>query len=813
MKFSHSLTFKLARAGFVLAFGLGALLSGAQVYVDFREQDRAAREEISRVLQVSEPTAARAVHTLDENLAQEVVGGLLAYPYVFEATIVDELAHPLAKQHRPLTDSATRDLTQWLGGDQRQLHVPLDVSSLKRHESGLLSLGIDRDAMLKPFYERALFVFVAGFFRNLLLIVLFFLAFYWMVAKPLVRLSRTIRTLDPERGELSPIAMPARHADDEIGQLTRVSNEFVVAMMTMMSAKDEATALLLEKERHLHLIIDSVPHMIFARNARGRFVFANRATADAYGLAIDELTLKSLDALHRHVSTQELAQFQAADERIIQHNADAFWSEETFTDQAGKQRILQTYRVGFDYAGETVALTVAMDVTAQKEAEAQIKHLAYHDPLTNLPNRLRLIDVLKRESERSIRHGYVGAVLFIDLDHFKNINDSLGHPVGDLVLQEVARRLLSSTRAEDVICRLGGDEFVIVAPELSDSLSQAAANARDIAEKMRETLALPIASAGQYLQLTASIGIVLFPEGHQDAFEILRFADTAMYHAKKEGRDTIEFFSETMSSMVNRHLRLENELRQAIDREEFTIHFQPKVACDGESIVGAEVLIRWQHPDDGLISPAEFIPILESSRLIIPVGNWLMKKVFCIVKEWSTQGLWSADYRVGINISPRQFRDKHFVRDVLALLETTEVDPNLIEFEITEGIVIHDVESTIAVMRVLTQRGLAFSLDDFGTGYSSLSYLKRLPVHALKIDQAFVRDITSDPNDAAIVEATLAMARGLGLDVVAEGVETDQQLRFLLAHRCQYYQGYLFSRPVERRAFEALLTSSQAATA
>lgn len=812
MKFTHSLTFKLARAGVVLAFGLGALLSGAQVYLDFREQDRAARKEIERVLQVSEPTAARAVHTLDDNLAEEVVNGLLAYPYVYEASIVDELSHLLAQQRRPLAESATRDLTHWLGGDQRQIQLPLDVSSLKRHESGMLTLGVDRDAMLKPFYERALFVFVAGFFRNLLLIVLFFLAFYVMVAKPLVRLSRTIRTLNPDRGDLSPIPILARHAQDEIGQLTRVSNEFVVAMMTLISAKDETTQLLVEKERHLHLIIDSVPHMIFARNAQGRFVFANRATAEAYGLTIEELTHKSLEQLHRHISTQELALFQDADARIIRRDDEAFWCDETFTDQQGKQRILHTYRVGFSYEGETVALTVAMDVTAQKEAEAQIKHLAYHDSLTNLPNRLRLIDELKRESERSLRHGYVGAVLFIDLDHFKNINDSLGHPVGDLVLQEVARRLLSCSRTEDVICRLGGDEFVIVAPELSESLPEAAANARDIAEKMRETLALPIASAGHYLQLTASIGIVLFPEGHQDAFEILRFADTAMYHAKKEGRDTIEFFSETMSSMVNRHLRLENELRQAIDREEFTVHFQPKVSCDGDCIVGAEVLIRWQHPNDGIISPAEFIPILESSRLIVPVGNWLMKKVFCVVKEWALLGLWSTEHRVGINISPRQFRDKHFVRDVIDLLDKTGVDPQLIEFEITEGIVIHDVEATIAVMRALTERGLAFSLDDFGTGYSSLSYLKRLPVHSLKIDQAFVRDITTDPNDAAIVEATLAMARGLGIDVVAEGVETREQLNFLLAHRCQYYQGYLFSRPVERRIFESLLKAPQSAT-
>ncbi len=497
----------------------------------------------------------------------------------------------------------------------------------------------------------------------------------------------------------------------------------------------------------------------------------------------------------------------ASDRAIISGSENALVQDEIFTSVSGEIRTVHTYKVPLDYHGQCLVLGVSVDITEQKKAEAQIKHQAYHDPLTNLPNRLRLIETLEREIERSLRHGHVGAVLFIDLDHFKNINDSLGHPVGDMVLQEIAIRLQRNSRGEDVVARLGGDEFVVVAPELNHDMRDAASNALDIAEKISEMIGLPIVSGGQTLRVTASIGIVLFPENDKDIYEILRYADTAMYHAKGEGRDTIEFFSESMAEMVNRHLQLENELRQAIEREEFVLHYQPQVSCQDGSIVGAEVLLRWQHPSEGLVSPGEFIPILEASRLILPAGRWLLRKVFSQVRLWVEQGLWPQGRRIGINISPRQFRDKNFVDDVKILIQETQVPATAIEFEITEGIVIHNVEETIEIMESLCEIGVSFSMDDFGTGYSSLSYLKQLPVDTLKVDQAFVRDITTDPNDAAIVEATLAMAKGLGLDVVAEGVETREQLEFLIEHRCDSYQGFYFSRPVEQSEFENLIRS------
>ncbi|MCG8311792.1 MAG: EAL domain-containing protein [Pseudomonadales bacterium] len=808
MKLRQSISYKLASTGVLLAFCLGLMVSGAQVYFDYLNQKSAFGNMVGRMLNVTRPTASRAIHTLDERLAAEVVNGLMVYNFVVKVAVVDELQNVLAQQEKDIQQSNTDWLTNLIGLRFQELSEKIYLDSIEGKDFGLLNVTVDYDVVYGSLYERGLTIFITGFLRNLLLVLLFFIAFYWLVAKPLTRFSRELREIDPDHPHLKLINQDDVHRDDEIGHLIDVSNQYLQTVSNLLQERRERERIILESERHKHKIIDTVPHMIYARNHEGKFVFANTATANAYNLDVKQLENSSLKELHQAISEQQMRLFRSGDMAIISGESDSSVGEEIFTGADGAERILHTHRVPLNYYGETLCLCVSVDVTEQKNAEAIIRHQAYHDPLTNLPNRLRLIESIERELERSLRHDYVGAVLFIDLDHFKKINDSLGHPVGDLVLQEIATRLQNNSRIEDLVARLGGDEFVVVTPEIGDSMELAVSSALEIAEKLREVIARPILSTGKNLKVTASIGIVLFPEPEKDVHEILKYADTAMYHAKEEGRDTIEFFSASMATQVDQHLEIENDLRKAIEEEQFILHYQPQIETTTRKVVGAEALLRWMHPEKGLISPADFISILESSWLMIPAGRWLLRRVFLDVKSWFDSGLWDENNRVAINISPRQFRDKSFVADVKSLIDELNIDADWIEFEITEGIVIHNVDETIEIMNSLCELGISFSLDDFGTGYSSLSYLKRLPVSVLKIDQAFVRDITTDPNDAAIVEATLAMAKGLGLEVIAEGVETAEQLAFLLARDCSMCQGYFFSRPLPLPDFEAFISAA-----
>jgi diguanylate cyclase (GGDEF)-like protein/PAS domain S-box-containing protein len=451
-------------------------------------------------------------------------------------------------------------------------------------------------------------------------------------------------------------------------------------------------------------------------------------------------------------------------------------------------------------------LLTARDISALKEAQAQVQHLAYHDSLTNLPNRALLLDRLTQQISLLKRHDLRGALLFIDLDHFKHINDSLGHPVGDAVLKLVTARLEASVRQEDTVARLGGDEFVVLISGLEGKRSTVVQQVRVLAEKLRHLLAEPMLLDGHHLQVTPSIGIALIPDHGDTPADLLKRADIALYRAKDSGRNTIQLFRNTMQKAASERLRLGNDLRLALARGEFELHFQPQVDARNNQIIGAEALLRWMHPTLGAQSPAMFIPILEESGLILEVGGWVLAEACHACAQLLQQGMVdAAQFSLCVNISPRQFRENDFVERVQSSLTSSNLPPNMLKLEITEGIVIQNIEDTIAKMNRLKRLGLTFAMDDFGTGYSSLTYLKRLPVDVLKIDQSFVRDATLDANDVEIIRAIVAMARSLGLDMIAEGVEKSEQLEFLQQQGCHHYQGYLFSKPVPLDEFRALL--------
>ncbi|NOQ42396.1 MAG: EAL domain-containing protein [Desulfuromusa sp.] len=463
-----------------------------------------------------------------------------------------------------------------------------------------------------------------------------------------------------------------------------------------------------------------------------------------------------------------------------------------------------SYQTGSNPTEDKICATLR-DVSDRKLAEARIEYLAYYDALTELPNRRLLLDRLEQNISRARRFGHYGTMLFLDLDRFKNINDSLGHPIGDALLKEVARRLVHDLRAEDTVSRLGGDEFVMLLSDLGNNSTNAAAMAQQKAESIRIRLAEKYEIDGHDLHITPSIGVAMFPssnDDHESGDDILRYADTAMYRAKDDGRNTIRFFLPSMQAAADNRLSIEKELRHALDRGELTLYFQPQVNSKGQ-IFGAETLARWKHPEKGFISPATFIPIAEATGLILPIGEWVLRTSCEHMKAWSDQGL--DINHLAVNVSPRQFRQPNFIAQVQTILEQTGADPTMLGLELTEGMVIDNIVDTIKKMEGLKKLGIELSIDDFGTGYSSLTYLKKMPLDILKIDQSFVRDIETDSNDAAIVDTIISMAKHLDLKVIAEGVETKFELDFLEEKGCPLYQGYLFSKPVPNDQFIELL--------
>jgi diguanylate cyclase len=446
------------------------------------------------------------------------------------------------------------------------------------------------------------------------------------------------------------------------------------------------------------------------------------------------------------------------------------------------------------------------DITQRKLAEEQIRNLAFFDVLTQLPNRRLLLDRLQHALSGSQRSGQYGAILFLDLDNFKSINDTQGHDVGDLLLSEVAKRLQASVREGDTVARLGGDEFVVLLEDLHRELPIAATQVKTVSEKLLVAINQPISIQGREFHSTPSIGISLFRGQETSIDELLKRADVAMYQAKDAGRNTIRFFDPAMQAGLDARIALLADLRQALPQQQFYLDYQAQVDLHGR-VFGAEVLLRWRHPQRGLISPAEFIPLAEESNLILNIGYWVLHTACMQIQVWQDNPA-ARHLRLAVNVSARQFRQPDFVQQVKTLLHESGINPAQLKLELTESLVLDNVADSIAKMQALKQLGVGFSMDDFGTGHSSLSYLKQLPLDQLKIDQSFVRDIATDPNDAAIVQTIIVMAKSLGLDVIAEGVETRAQLEFLRDRGCPAFQGYLFSRPVALTKFEVLLLGS-----
>ncbi|MES9945178.1 MAG: EAL domain-containing protein [Candidatus Thiodiazotropha sp.] len=462
-------------------------------------------------------------------------------------------------------------------------------------------------------------------------------------------------------------------------------------------------------------------------------------------------------------------------------------------------RVSPIYQENQEFAGY---MLMCEDVTDQRRASELIAYQASYDALTDLPNRRMFLDSLQKVLARTRRHHQKAAVLFFDLDNFKNINDSLGHPVGDGLLRQVAQRMLLVVREEDTVARLGGDEFVILMSQLDMDFEKTASEVQVLADKIRQEISKPyhVDEQEQELHITTSIGIAIFPTAEESPDDILKQADTAMYRAKESGRNTVRFFLPSMQRAADERLKTLNELRLAIQRNELQLFYQAQFNVE-KQLCGMEALVRWNHPTRGLVMPSDFIPLAEESSLILDVGDWVLHQALNQYKAWSTRYAQSIGARIAVNVSAMQFRRPDFINKIERALGNTGADPCWLTLEMTESVLLEDFNDTVAKIETLKQLGVRFSIDDFGTGYSSLAYLKRLPIDEIKIDRSFVRDILYDPNDAALVEAIITLAKQIGLETVAEGVESQAVFEFLTRYNCHIYQGFHLARPCDDESF------------
>ena len=545
---------------------------------------------------------------------------------------------------------------------------------------------------------------------------------------------------------------------------------------------------------------------IFVTDAQRVILRVNQAFTDITGYAPQEAVGRTPHFLQsgRH----DAAFYAALDQRLAVHGSwqGEVWNRRRNGELYPEWLTITAVKDGHGELQNYVATLV--DTSGRKASEDQIRNLAFFDPLTSLPNRRLLRDRLEQALASCARHGHGGALLFIDLDNFKDLNDHLGHAVGDHLLQQVAQRIAACLREEDTVARFGGDEFVVILNYLSAELPAVATYAEAVGQKILGALQQPYQLDGYAHHNNASMGVTLFadPQGSLDA--VLKQADIAMYEAKSAGRNCLRFFDPLMQATVAARAVLEAGLRDALREGQFQLHYQAQIQ-GSRRLTGAEVLLRWQHPQRGLVMPVEFIRLAEDSGLIVPMGQWVLERACEQLARWAQQPA-LAPLTLSVNVSARQFRQADFVPQVLGALQRCGAQARRLKLELTESLLVHDLEATIAKMVALRQHGIGFSLDDFGTGYSSLSYLKRLPLDQLKIDQSFVHDCLSDANDAAIARMVIALGGSLGLEVLAEGVETQAQRDFLAAEGCSHYQGYWFSRPLPLADFEALARQAAA---
>lgn len=790
MRQRSSLTFRILRWVVVASAVIFLLASAAGVIHERSLAYEAAREQARSSVENRLESLSLALWNYDEDAWRAILQGLASTPAIARVELAD-LDRTVAAFDNPIgADHAGASTTYVISAPRGGKRI----GTLTVHASHAWA---DRqiDGIVRT-------LITTEFIKVVALASVIFLIVYRQVTVHLRTLARAVSLVEPKdlnaRVVLERRANP-RRGPDEFDVLVSAMNNFLQDRATRtheLSLSEERLRCLIEMSSDFYWESDA-EHRLTRRTASARL--------DQEQVSENTPSIGKRRWEVPHLQPDE-AGWQAHRQMLDAHLPFRNFEILRLRENGARHYVSVSGDPMFNEQGEFVGYRgVGADITERKLAEERINELAFFDPLTHLPNRRLLLDRLRQALASSHRSRQYGALLFVDLDNFKILNDTLGHDMGDQLLQQVAQRLMQCVREADTVGRLGGDEFVVILEGLSTDPHEAAAVADGVGQKILHSLSNTYRLGGNDQRSTPSIGVTLFMDAQESTNELLKRADLAMYQAKAAGRNALRFFDPNMQALIRARAGLEEDLRTALARQQLLLHYQPQVVDDGK-LVGAEVLLRWQHPVQGLVPPAAFIPLAEETGLILPIGLWVLEAVCEQLALWADHPV-RGRLSVSINVSARQFRSPTFVDEVLgALHRHPSARPRQLKLELTESLLVEDIEDVIHKMVHLQAHGVGFALDDFGTGYSSLAYLKRLPLDQLKIDQGFVRDILSDSNDAAIAKMVVALGESVGLTVIAEGVETAAQRYFLARLGCFAYQGFLFGRPVPVEEFERRFT-------
>lgn len=737
----------------------------------------------------------------DKVIASSAEGGVGHVPADIDQ--LDLAAFHEARQSNRLV--LRQDLSQRTVTSYSPVSLPNRPDELRSLRSGVLFIQLDLTPVMAANWQRL--HSTQTLVRWLATLALAGLLMAWFIRRQIIAPLQHLEDVTRRLAEGDWQARSGLAGDGELAALGRVFNrmrEYIMADRQQLHAS----------EVRFRQMMDLLPLSVQIFAPDGRAIHVNRAWQSLWGATFDQLQgyVVFEDAQLRAngvlAGLRQAFAGQAVELPVMEYDK----AQIPRLDLDGKIWLRAFAYPLLDAQGATVEVVVVQeDITARVQAEERIRTLAYFDPLTDLPNRRMLLDRLAQAMAASERNDTFGALLFMDLDHFKTLNDTRGHEVGDELLRQVAQRLKLHTRGEDTVARLGGDEFVVLLSDMGKNETEAAQLAETVASKLLAELCRDYMLGGLSHHCSASVGVSLFKGASTSVEDLMKHADMAMYRAKAAGRGAVRFFAPELEVAVRARAQMEQELRSAIAGQQFLLHYQPQVVAPG-GVFGAEVLVRWQHPQRGLVYPGDFIALMEETDLIVPLGNWVLEQACTQIAAWSLDPAMGR-LSLSVNVSAMQFMQADFVEQVQRTLAARGANPQRLKIELTEGILVEDVEVVVDRMQRLKDMGIGFSLDDFGTGYSSLTYLKKLPLGQLKIDRSFVRDVLTDANGAAIAKTIVALGQTLGLDVIAEGVESEQQRDFLDDIGCHAYQGYLFSRPVPLEEFEQMCRAAPATPA
>ncbi|GGY35999.1 hypothetical protein GCM10011297_06290 [Bacterioplanes sanyensis] len=721
--------------------------------------------------------ATAALTFADIQVLQNNLNTLKADPNVVRGCIFDSDQRLLAHYENQKGLNCPMSL-QALQVNRDQFFSQLFPIRLDEEPIGTLYLESSRGALLARFNQFVTFSIII-LAITVVLAMLLANRLQEVVLRPMRELSNTLSNI-VSRKDYSIRAQKTNA--DELGDLVDLFN----GLLRTIEAENQSLKTSEERFRKLTALS---PVGIFQIDPNQQLTYVNQRWCDIHMVSEQDLSLQNW---FERIHPKDLPLLKQRWNRLICEQ-ESIAQELRLSRRDGSHTWIHLLASPLhNSSGELLGFLGAIsDISELKAAQIQMENLAFYDPLTGLANRRLFKNRLEKSVKSVLRSGNSMALMFLDMDQFKRINDTLGHDAGDILLKEVASRLTATVRENDTVSRIGGDEFTILLTDIHHT-----SDVLVVAEKLLQALARPIRIKGQDIITTVSIGITMTPEDSTDANTLMKNADLAMYRAKEMGRNNFQFFSEDMNHNILEHLALEKEIKEAIERQQFTLLFQPKVSMLDYSVTGVETLIRWDHPEKGIITPGRFIPVAEETGQILEIGAWVLEQSCRQVSSLIRDNILPATAKVAVNLSAKQFADPKLVEHIGNVLQATQIPPACLELEITESTLMDDVEAAIGTMQEIKKTGVSIAIDDFGTGYSSLAYIKRFPIDVLKVDRSFVMDIPDDPNDMAITAAVIAMAHKLSLDVVAEGVETQAQLDFLRSNNCDEGQGYLFSRPL-----------------